>query len=158
MSKKNKTPNTKVDSQPVENPIVDSPIDIKKQLKELRNTIKAKQKELATKGKDVLKALVKSIFDKHSWVEKFSFHGYTPYFNDGDVCKFGVHYDDPKINDAEEYDFEGEVRAKYKVVADDIAEEMRKIKVEEWEMMFDDHWELTFYRNGKMVKREYEHD
>jgi hypothetical protein len=44
------------------------------------------------------------IFDKYPQLESVEWTQYTPYFNDGDTCEFGVH--EPRIFfDGEEYDY-----------------------------------------------------
>lgn len=35
-----------------------------------------------------------AVFDKHPEIVSFSFKCYTPHFNDGDVCEYGIYADD----------------------------------------------------------------
>ncbi len=65
----------------------------------LEKVVELKDKIL--KLKDEAKVLMKkafeegcvSIFEKYPSVKSFGWIQYTPYFNDGDECNFGVHYD-----------------------------------------------------------------
>jgi len=61
--------------------------------------------EWRKKGKKELLPVFKPLFDKYPELESFSWTQYTPYFNDGDSCDFGVVGID-QINGWEEYDSE----------------------------------------------------
>lgn len=52
---------------------------------------KAIQAEMQAHGKQALKAAFTEFFEKHPEVESLFWYQYTPYFNDGDECVFGVH-------------------------------------------------------------------
>lgn len=43
----------------------------------------------------------KELFARHPEMESFAWSQYTPYWNDGDVCEFGVYTGDPEINGRE---------------------------------------------------------
>jgi hypothetical protein len=45
--------------------------------------------------KEVLLKKAKLIFDKHPALSSFGWTQYTPYFNDGEACYFGVQADEP---------------------------------------------------------------
>lgn len=45
-----------------------------------------------------------ALFESHPELQSFSWTQYTPYFNDGEECVFGVNVDDPDINGIEGYE------------------------------------------------------
>jgi len=47
------------------------------------------------------------IFKENEWLKSFSFPAYTPYFNDGDICKFMI-YEVDSINGLSIWDIEDE--------------------------------------------------
>lgn len=58
-----------------------------KEMNEKMNAIKA---ELKDRGADLFKDAMKDYFAKHPIVTEVQFGGYTPFFNDGDECVFGM--------------------------------------------------------------------
>lgn len=59
---------------------------------------KARQK-FVREGEKLFKEAVHEIFKGHKSLERFAWNQYTPYFNDGSECLFGVHFDSLAIND-----------------------------------------------------------
>lgn len=49
------------------------------------------KKLMQTKGKELFVKVVKGFFDATPQVAQVSWTQYTPYFNDGEACEFGVH-------------------------------------------------------------------
>ena len=112
-------------------------------------------------------------------VESFTWQQYTPYFNDGDACVFGVYADEPKINGFDAYEapdrvtylwgdkltaLSTEERAEYERKYAEYSEPYRKVArfVISWEtedllFMFGDHVEVTVSRDGIEVE-DYSHD
>ena len=72
------------------------------------NDLIAAQEALAAKFREEAQALFKDVtkefFTTNPGVNKFSWHQYTPYFNDGDECVFGVN--SPTFTNAEGDDLE----------------------------------------------------
>lgn len=62
---------------------------------------KAYDDKLEEGGEDALKEAFKELFDKHPRLESVIWAQYTPYFNDGDPCYFGVHDFDPVVSEVE---------------------------------------------------------
>lgn len=52
--------------------------------KQMQETIKAE-------GEGALKSMFKELFDKYPAITRIRWQQYTPHFNDGDECRFGVH-------------------------------------------------------------------
>lgn len=59
-------------------------------LDSLRKEMKALKSKMKKESKAALKAGFKNFFDEHPIVEAICWEQYTPYFNDGDPCHFGV--------------------------------------------------------------------
>lgn len=63
--------------------------------------LKAQMNELKKQYRDASKEAfydaAKELFEENPAMESFSWHQYTPYFNDGDSCEFGVYADDEGI-------------------------------------------------------------
>jgi hypothetical protein len=64
--------------------------DLKKLVKEMEAEFTALKKEMQTKGEKALKASLSAIFDEFPELTAVSWTQYTPSFNDGDACVFGV--------------------------------------------------------------------
>lgn len=56
-----------------------------------QDEIRRLEREKAEKAQQVFAEGAKKIFEKHPIVKNFGWAQYTPYFNDGDPCTFGVH-------------------------------------------------------------------
>jgi len=59
-------------------------------MKELLDRKAALNKEISAISKTVFTESSQELFEKHPLLESFSWTQYTPYFNDGDTCSFGV--------------------------------------------------------------------
>ena len=66
----------------------------KQKLIELKEKVEALNAELKEVYKDGLKEYALELFIKHPKIKGFSWVQYTPYFNDGEPCEFGVSVDD----------------------------------------------------------------
>lgn len=58
----------------------------------LRAEVEARQKQMRDAAKEAVKVGTKAIFEEYGDIlAKFGWTQYTPYFNDGDPCTFGLH-------------------------------------------------------------------
>jgi hypothetical protein len=69
--------------------------DIKQKLAALKEDYKKTAEAMFHEG-------VKELFELHPSLDSFGFKAYSPYFNDGDECRFSAHTDCPYINGFEE--------------------------------------------------------
>jgi hypothetical protein len=115
-----------------------------------------KRKALCAELQKEFPALFKEFFEKHEWVENFMWHQYTPYFNDGDECVFGVSNseDSLEINGVDWYDGKKENKEVY----EELSELLNAVPEEFYKDLFGDHVEITVNRDGTITKEEYEHD
>lgn len=71
------------------------------------------KKEMTEKIKSLMAPAFKEFFDRHPTVKYVSWTQYTPYFNDGEPCEFGVHEKSISIRedakDFSEYDEDEDV-------------------------------------------------
>lgn len=119
--------------------------------------------------------LFKHLFGKSNKIDSISWTQYTPYFNDGDSCEFGVYNDNLYING--EYDdpawyswrseypeYHEELSEKGKVDLDecqivrDFKEILQSIPDEFYEDLFGDHVMVTIFKDGRVEVEEYSHD
>lgn len=85
-----------------------TPSAIKAKVEELNASIVQQKQELFKLAKEHFNTLAQELFDKHPDLKQFSWEQYTPYFNDGDVCSFGVYADEPLINGHRPYENSGD--------------------------------------------------
>ncbi len=121
------------------------------------------------------------LFEKHPLLTSFTFRCYTPYFNDGDTCRYGVHADECDINGESweecelvssgekwdrakgEYVKTGEPGALYDAWRKDIPRFVHSFDNDDMESMFGDHVTVTvsYDRATKTVSTDtddYHHD
>jgi len=70
-------------------------------LKVLSDKMTEMRKEMQTEGKKALKLALKEFFSAFPMVEAIRWNQYTPYFNDGDACVFGVYEASIKLTDVD---------------------------------------------------------
>jgi hypothetical protein len=143
-------------------------------LNTLIDELKAVKAKFATEGKTAVHEALQEVFEKHPKLESFKWQQYTPYFNDGDTCTFGVRSIDCFTFDGEEdpklFDYSTSTRENgYKSTrlgSDELhaasealsALSAKLIAAEEvLEAVFGDHVEVTVTRDGISVD-EYHHD
>ena len=114
------------------------------------------KKTLSKIIQEQLNACYQEIFDKYPIVETFAWRQYTPYFNDGEECTFGVNTE-PDINGKDSYDCEkGSDEAK---ASDDVESLLESIPTEIMEDIFGNHVEVTVNRDGTVEISAYDdHD
>lgn len=80
-----------------------------------------KKKAMLSELQAQFPAMFTELFKQAPKLKSFGWTQYTPYFNDGDTCEFGVNFDYPYINGvSEDYDEEGDISIKmhaYKTLA-----------------------------------------
>lgn len=127
-----------------------------KTLEEVNSLIedfKEKRTKLVSTLRGEFSSLFAGVFDKYPEIEAFKWNQYTPYFNDGDECTFGVHecYEAKKVGEEEFEDY-------YK---DDSVKDFEAIKSKiDYDIMrelFGDHVSVIVYRNNVVVE-DCEHD
>ena len=136
-------------------------------IQEIMDKKRAFEAELREFGKEALKAEFKRVFDAHPNIVSILWRQYTPFFNDGDPCEFGVNDMDAKFTDTppdasggyddEGYEYSyGTARDSTKAAWESI-NGLNRIDDEIFEACFGDHCKVTATRDGFEVE-EYEHD
>lgn len=109
-------------------------------LKEFEGARETYEKLIEEKGKILLGALIKNIFAAHVEIKAVAWDQYTPYFNDGDACEFGVY--------ERQFELEGRKRPLDAYDLQDVltAEAVAKIKLADarLEALDDSVFETTF--------------
>ena len=84
-------------------------------INEFKSTMESFREEMKVKFNDIFKKVFKQYFDKYPHIEMITWAQYTPYFNDGEECIFGVGdpyavtkkgYEDPENEGFAGYDWE----------------------------------------------------
>jgi hypothetical protein len=119
-----------------------------------------KREELCKELQKEFPTLFKEFFAKHEWIEKFKWHQYTPYFNDGEECTFSVSNDESslEINDLGYYDDSICDDEEKKLAYEQLEEILQSVPEEFYKDLFGDHVEVTVNRDGTIEKEEYEHE
>ena len=124
--------------------------DALKTVEEYKAFLGKAQEEFKEKGGELFKALLSPVFENFPEVNSISWTQYTPYFNDGDECTFGVRNDYPEVN-GEEVDYKSKLLK-------DIVENLQAIDEDIYKFAFGDHVKVTIHRDGKVEIDEYSHD
>jgi len=110
-------------------------------------------------GASMIQEGLREVFDTYPEVQSISWAQYTPYFNDGDECKFGVRNDEPDINEICGYEIPYTPETKHLVPAQELARSiLQQIIEEDYKEMFGDHVRVTIKRDGEALIEEYDHD
>jgi hypothetical protein len=140
-----------------------------------------KKKALVEELRKEFPTMFNELFEQSARIDSFTWRQYTPYFNDGDTCEFGVYADDPNINDEDIYDIEWyDWKYKYHLrgdkeyanlltdnpnidlvecqLVDDFTKVIEGIPVDFLKDLFGDHCLVTIHRDGSIDVTEYEHD
>lgn len=149
-------------------------------LKKIQDEIAAfmkKKEELVEELRKDFPKMLQPFFDRCPLLKKFSWTQYTPYFNDGDECTFGVniHMDDYYINE----DVEGAVaffipryyredkdvltrfpegNMEYSKIMDELETLLNTIPDDFYRDLFGDHVQVTIHSTGEVDVEDYSHD
>lgn len=134
------------------------------ELKKMKESYAAALKEHA---RPVVAEQLKAFFDAFPDVEAVRWTQYTPYFNDGDACTFGVH--DPGVQlksatvdeDADEYYRWPEawsLRESNPALAEGLKTLRSSLDADVCEVAFGDHVQVIAKRDGSVEASDYSHD
>lgn len=154
-------------------------LDVLNKIKEELAVIHEKRAQLVEELRPEFPKILSSIFEKSKVIESISWTQYTPYFNDGDSCEFGIYTDCISVNSKnhpcdeeedtapiwEEKDYsqespylnpnydptEGAVVNEFKTVLNSIPDDF-------YEDLFGDHVMVTVYKDGRIEVDAYDHD
>ncbi len=141
-------------------------LDRFRELSEQKEKLDQERKELF---EQVIRRIAEDAFAIHPNLLGFQWVQYTPYFNDGDVCYFGVQETEYKFDDTGEGDYGNGYETIYKSdnsakqhVAKIIGQIFELVADEELSAYFGDHKRIQVTRgeNGKAVIdiSDYDHD
>lgn len=146
--------------------------NIKKELK----AFEEKRAEMVKTLQVEFPKLLTPLFEKSKLIESVGWRQYTPYFNDGDECIFGVRQDDLQVNGEEqdempwydwryfsdrykkELDGNTEINPEEMQVVKEFSEVLQSIPEDFYKDLFGDHVEVTVHRDGRIDVEEYDHD
>lgn len=103
-----------------------------------------KRSEVTKEFDKLLFALIKEIFDTCGHINKIHWKQYTPYFNDGDSCEFGLH--DVYIEDDDDTYYEGDYNGESSVLVDEYYNVLES-STRELLQLFGDHIKVIVNRN-----------
>lgn len=132
----------------------------------LRKELEAAKNEARTRGSGLFKEGVQVFFEEYPQIKSFSWTQYTPYFNDGEPCVFGVNKNYyVKLNNGEpledvwfsnykkknnEHDFENQIAEFLDKIFETLPEEV-------FLDLFGDHAEITVSKE-EIIVEEYDHE
>lgn len=119
-----------------------------------------KKQALYAKLRPNLFEVFRPVFNKHinKKLDNFSWSQYSPYFNDGDECIFGVH-EVWHVNGKHTYGYGGDKQDdEVKAFADSATEALYMLPEEFLKELFGNHVSITVYRDGRIVSEECDHD
>lgn len=121
-------------------------------IKEKVAEIQYKRDELKKELSQNLFRLVEPLFEEYTNVGSLSWEQYTPYYSDGETPEFSCGIDWLTLYNLEGDEFNNDDA--------DIAftDVLTLITSEIYYDIFGDHAQITIYRDGKVVKTDYEHD
>lgn len=120
--------------------------------------VKRAKEELKEWGKQAFKEGSEQLFKGNPTLESFGWHEYTPYWNDGDVCRFCVCNEEPTINGISPYYDNDNDQEWDSVLAGKVAEFLCGFDKDFYETTFGDHVEITVFRDGHTKIDSYQHD
>jgi len=144
-------------------------------IKEELAAFQAKREALVAQLRTEFPTLIAPILSESKRIETIGWRQYTPYFNDGDECTFGVHQDDLLINGEDEYgdglewirekvwafgkyDTNPNADQEELVVLKNIKEVLQSIPDDFYKDLFGDHAIVTINKNGTIEVDDYDHD
>lgn len=153
-------------------------MEVINKINEQLEAFKAKRADLVKQLQDEFPALLAPLFSESNRIESIGWRQYTPYFNDGDECVFGVHNDYLTINGIDDYDgdekeiqfvkervwdgknwVDNEAIDRYEFsILQQIQTVLRSIPDDFYKDLFGDHVKVTVYKDGRIETEEYEHD
>lgn len=140
--------------------------EIKAEIRKLEEQAKALRKGAFDEGS-------KAVFAAHPLLKSFSWSQYTPYFNDGEECVFGVHQDYPKVvfgdeefeelsdwsfKDNNTYTTKERETVGLKEAYESIKVFLSSFDEDDYRECFGDHVEVTAKSPGVTEVEEYSHD
>lgn len=99
-----------------------------------------------------------ALFATNPKLESFGWRQYTPHFNDGDTCYFGVYADEPDVNGLDGYEISESDNPEEYIMSGIVADFLSSFANTDMESMFGDHVRLTRHRDGTLDQDDYEHD
>lgn len=153
-------------------------MEVINKINEQLDAFKAKRADLVKELQTEFPKLLMPLFSESKRLESVGWRQYTPYFNDGDECVFGVHNDDLTINGIDEYDgdekqiefvkdkiWDGKNWVKNENLDKhefdlfkQIEAVLKSIPDEFYKDLFGDHVKVTIHKDGRIETEEYEHD
>lgn len=96
-------------------------------IKEKIEAIKQQKEELTAQLRKDFAPMLQPLFEKSNGkIKSIGWTQYTPYFNDGDTCEFGINIDYPYVNGESVYDLEILNENKHVKITEENEEEVKK--------------------------------
>lgn len=128
---------------------------MKTKLQKLSASIQKARDQVRKAGGEAFYEEFKPLFEKYPEVETVSWTQYTPYFNDGDTCEFGVH--EINVNGEDSWSLEYHKNPLH-IAAKEFEKIHRSVDSDLFLAAFGDHVEIIISRDGKVAVDEYDHE
>lgn len=132
--------------------------NLQAELKAINDEMDALREKNTKKFLDILKRGFAECFEKFPELKSFSWTQYTPYFNDGDSCVFGVgevdEVNEESIYECDEDGWQSEVAAAVNALINNVDQDIM-------EQQYGDHVRVIVKKRGNnfsTTTEEYEHE
>jgi hypothetical protein len=132
-------------------------MEILEQIKAKLEEFEARKNALIEELRNDFPAILRPLFESNPVVESISWTQYTPYFNDGDECTFGVNME-LDINEKSIYDYDDDGYESMKSIQKQFRTVLEELPDQFYLDLFGDHAQITIYADGRIVVDEYDHD
>lgn len=134
-------------------PTQDRAAELQERMLAIKEQMDAAKRDYMELSAEYFREMCANLFEDSRLVS-FSWTQYTPYFNDGEECEFGVNCDWPYVNDV---DFDDRDETTFEDLFVTIRDFLWNIDADAFRDSFGDHCRVTVTRTGVTVE-EYRHD
>ena len=131
--------------------------DVFKKRDEIAATVRKLREELSDWGKKALEEALEEIFAEHPSLQYVSWTQYTPYFNDGEVCRFRSNHDWPDVN-YDDYDDELECEPATEADEKALTDFLGQFSNDDMEDIFGDGYRIAYRRDSGLDVEDWDHD
>lgn len=122
-------------------------------IKEIESKIRNLHQELKKALQTEFGLSFDPIFKKYPWLSSVSYTQYTPSWNDGETCYFGVYADEPELTTSSDID---EQSAEYEKCIDECSNLIFSFETDTLELLGEG--EVTINRNLEVEVHDCDHD
>ncbi len=129
-------------------------------LQDINNKLNELKKQASEQFSEAFLEYVQFVFEKYPELESFGFHGYVPYFNDGEECTFSVtaYQESIDINGESGYCKYDDGKTWHHQAAQELSGLIEEISDELYQTAWGSHWEVTVTKDKVDISEYSDHD